>query len=233
MSPSARIPFTAARRSLAVQRSLVAELVSISELAGSPAVDDGGNTIGSVLDAVVLLGEPHPRVTGFILAIASRSVWVHVEDVSQVTTRGLTLQNTRFDMRDVVRRPGEVMLLGDVIDHQLVDIHGVRVVRASDLYLALWEGSWRLVGVDISMATFIQRTLPRRLRGARIGPVLDWAGIHSLSESGGGPVQLAEAHSRLQVLGPAEVAELLPDLGHSEAQEFLQHIDVENAADAL
>ena len=49
--------------------------------------------------------------------------------------------SSRFDLQDVVRRPGEIQLVGDVIDHQLLDMHGV-VVRAADLYSRPSASNW-------------------------------------------------------------------------------------------
>ena len=74
--------------------------------------------------------------------------------------------SARLDLRDFERRDGEVVLNGDVVDHQLVDVDGVRVVRASDLYLARVAGVYRLVGVDVGFQTLLRRLGPTRWRHA-------------------------------------------------------------------
>ena len=90
----------------------------------------------------------------------------------------MILRSSRLDLRDVVRRPGEVLLAKDVLDHQLVDVDGVQVIRAADLYLAEVIGRIRLVGADVSNATLLRRLGPRRWR-PRPTPdrVIDWAAI--------------------------------------------------------
>jgi CBS domain-containing protein len=161
---------------------------------------------------------------------------VHVEDVAGGEQGQLRLLTSRFDLKDVERRPGEIQLVGDVIDHQMVDVHGVRVVRASDLYLAAPAGQWRLVGVDVSWRSFLRRAIPGR-SGRRPSPshVLDWAGVQPFGMTGvtDGPVPLAGAQADLRRMRPGDVADLLEDLGRLERRELLGHLEPEAAADAL
>ena len=63
-------------------------------------------------------------------------MYVPIDHVEEISTERVTLRSVRLDLRDFERRPGEVVLNGDVVDHQLVDVDGVRVIRAADLYLA-------------------------------------------------------------------------------------------------
>jgi Mg/Co/Ni transporter MgtE len=152
-----------------------------------------------------------------------------------------------LDLRDFERRPGEVMLGRDVIDHQLVDVDGVQVVRAADLYLA-WVSSprspddspdapqprtLRLVGVDVSAQTLLRRLGPKRWRRvATPDRVIDWAAIQPFA--GEVPnVRLRASHEGLQRLRPGELADLLEDLGRPARQELLATLELEQAADAL
>ena len=64
-------------------------------------------------------------------------------------------------------REGETALAREVLDHQLVDIDGARVVRASDLYLATVGGPVRLVGVDVGFGSLLRRLGPTRWRTRR------------------------------------------------------------------
>ena len=72
----------------------------------------------------------------------------------------------------------------DVLDHQLVDVDGVQVIRAADLYLAEVLGRIRLVGADVSTSTLLRRLGPRRWRPQPTpGRVIDWAAIQPFAES--------------------------------------------------
>jgi CBS domain-containing protein len=208
-------------------------LVSVAGLVGRPVRAQDGTPVGLITDVVVRADAVHPRLAGFHVRIGRRSCWLHAEDVAGIDQGQIALAQSRFDMVDVQRRPGEIMLVADVIDHQLVDVAGVRVVRASDLYLAKTSGDWCLVGVDVSWRSFLRRALlGSASRTPTPGQVLDWAGVHSLAVSEGS-FRLNRTQEGLRLLNPGELAELLDDLGRSERRELLQHLDLESAADTL
>ena len=149
--------------------------------------------------------------------------------------REVILATARLSLRDFVAREGETALASGVLDHQLVDIDGARVVRAADLYLATVGEEVRLVGVDVGFGSLLRRLGPVRLR-TRPTPeaVIDWASVHSFGpdESQGG-ARLARHRGELNTLRPAELADLLEDLGRRERHELLDLVEPETAADAL
>jgi len=227
-APGLRLP----RQKPAVP-SLDGALVSVAALVGRPVRAQDGSLVGRLADVVVRAEAVHPRVAGFVVRIGHRSCWLHAEDVAGVEQGRIELANSRFDLVDVQRRSGEIQLVADVIDHQLLDVSGVRVVRASDLYLGRTLGQWHLVGADVSWKTFVRRALPGRpKRTPTPGQVLDWAVVHSLAVSEGS-FRLNRTQEGLRLLNPGELADLLDDLGRSERRELLQHLDLDSAADTL
>jgi Mg/Co/Ni transporter MgtE len=133
-----------------------------------------------------------------------------------------------------------VLLAHDVLDHQLVDVEGVQVIRAADLYLAEVIGRIRLVGADVSTVTLLRRLGPRRWR-PRPTPdrVIDWATIQPFSERSEEPngavseVRLNTTNEGLHRLRPGELADLLEDLRRDERRELLAALSPHEAADAL
>ena len=171
------------------------------------------------------------------MRVGRRRVFVPLDHIEEIATDRVTLRSVRLDLRDFERRDGEVVLNGDVVDHQLVDVDGVRVVRASDLYLARVAGVYRLVGVDVGFQTLLRRLGPTRWR-LRPTPerVIDWAAIQPFGSQGNvrpDPMRLHTPNQALRRLRPAELADLLEELGREERQELLDQLDRETAADAL
>jgi len=223
---------------LLANRAVADALVSVAALVGRPVLDPRGFEVGRVVDLVVRWqGEPYPPVTGIVLRVARRRAYVPIKGVSEISTERIELRSARLDLRDFHRRDGEVVLNGDVVDHQLVDVDGVRVVRASDLYLARVLGVYRLVGVDVGFQTLLRRVGPTRWR-MRPTPerVIDWAAIQSFGSADTtrpGPMRLYTPNQALRRLRPAELADVLEELGREERQELLAQLDSETAADAL
>ncbi|MFT3852464.1 MAG: CBS domain-containing protein [Ilumatobacteraceae bacterium] len=217
------------------RRPLVHEhLISVAGLLGRPVRNGAGAEIGRIADVVVRWGDaPYPPVSGLVVRVARRRAFVASELIAAIDPSGATLRSARLDLRDFVARDGEVALATHVIDHQLVDVDGVRVVRASDLYLAPVAGAVRLVGVDVGMQTLLRRLGPRRWRSIPTPTrVIDWAAIQPLTAPGGA-VRLTAAHAGLRRLRPADLADLLEELGRDQRRHLLGALDDDVAAEAL
>ena len=238
----ASVPRAARRRStherLSQTRAVREALVSLAALVGKPVVNQAGEPIGKVVDLVARWDgeEDYPAVTGLVAQIGRVRSWVPYEAVDKAEQDIVRLRSARLDLREFTERPGEAALATDVLDHQLVDIEGVRVVRPSDLYLTTdAQGQLRLVGMDTGMRALARRLGPARLRG-RVRPsvVIDWSDVQAFGTGAGrGAVMLAASRTELRRLHPAELAELLEDLGRTERRELLGLMDPESAADAL
>ncbi|MDQ1357809.1 MAG: hypothetical protein QOJ52_925 [Acidimicrobiaceae bacterium] len=245
-------PLRAARRQrqqrLLATRSLRDNLISLAGVTHGPVLNQAGEEVGTLVDVVARWDgeESYPPVTGLVVRVGRRVAFVAMDDVADVTHDRVRLRSARLDLREFARRPGEVMLGKDVVDHQLVDIDGVQVIRAADLYIA-WmpaatvssgggagpERVLRLVGADVSVQTLLRRLGPKRWRG-RPTPerVIDWSNIQPFAGEVR-QVKLRSSNEGLHRLRPGELADLLEDLGRSGRQELLASLEPEMAADAL
>ncbi len=224
---------------MTVSREVRDAIVSVAGMIGTPVRDQTGAEVGRLVDVVARLysEERYPPVTGLVVRVGRRRAFLDAPAIAGVGHGGVTLRTARLDLRDFARRPGEVLLARDVLDHQLVDVDGVQVIRASDLFLAWVGGRALLVGVDVSLQSLLRRIGPRRLR-RRPTPdkVIDWDAVAPFSEhSTAGPatVQLRASQQALRRLRPAELADLLEDLGRPARRELLAALDTGAAADAL
>jgi CBS domain-containing protein len=209
-------------------------LISLAGLVGQPVRNQAGDEVGRVADVVARWdGGPYPPATGLVVKVGRRPAFLPIAQVATMKAEEVRLRSARLDLRDFQRRPGEVVLGRDVLDRQLVDVDGVRVVRASDLYLARVGLAWRLVGVDVSLQSLLRRLGPARLRHrATPDRVLDWSAVQPFGAQPG-ELRLSRSSQALKRLRPSEVADLLEELGRDERQELLDALDPEMAADAL
>ena len=210
-----------------------ATLVSVAGLVGRPVVNASDDQIGRLADVVVRWDEDtYPAVVGLVVKIGGRRTFLHAHDLSRIAHDKVEVASPRVVMEEFDRRSGEVLLIGDVIDHQLVDVDGARVVRAADLYLADL-GTMRLVAVDVGLKALARRMIPgRRRSAAQPAVVLDWASVQPVDEPGG-RLTLRSSAEHLRRLRPAELADLLDDLGRKERHALLSNLGSEVAADVL
>ena len=144
--------------SVLARKNIRNSLVSVAGLIGRPVRDENGRLIGKLVDIVVRHGEEtYPPVSGLIVRVGQSKSFISGQHISKFTNDEIRLSSTKIDLVDFQRRDGESLLDADVLDHQIVDVNGLRVVRSSDLYLAPLDREIRVVGVDISFRSFIRR----------------------------------------------------------------------------
>jgi len=223
------------RSELVLQRKSIREsLVSLAGLIGKPVKYQGGREIGRLVDVVVRHGEDsYPPVSGLIVKVGQSKSFIDGARISKLAQNEIELSSAKVDLTEFTRREGESLLDADVLDHQIVDVNGLRVVRSSDLYLAPLDREIRVVGVDISFKAFIRRIFPGALgRGPIPKHVIDWANVASLAH-GTGVVRSTESRAALGQLRPADLADLIEDLAGRERNALIEMLDPDLAADEV
>jgi MgtE-like protein/CBS domain protein len=200
-------------------------ILHLSAVVGSPLRDADGVRLGKVEDLIVRLGGVgYPPIMGFLVNVAGRSSFLGAARVSEIGTGGVVMRKAKLDLRPFERRAEEVLLKRDLLDRQLINVQGARLVRANEIELALVAGSWRVVGVDTGPRGGLRRLLPKGL-GAHIAPgqFLDWAGVEPFV--GHVPtVRLRVPHPKLAKLHPAQIADLVEAASRHEGEEIIQAV---------
>jgi len=189
---------------------------------GGALLDVAGARLGRVDDLIVRLGEDeYPPVTGLLATLAGRQVFVPADAIQEIEHGRVRLRAHRLDLQPFDRRPQEVLLRKDVLDRQLINLDGARLVRANEIELARLDGWYRVVGVDVGLRGLLRRVLPRALAGSIETTVfLDWASVEPFT--GHVPtVRLRVPHPKLARLHPAQLADLVEQASHDEGEEIL------------
>ena len=209
-------------------------LVFLSAVIGKPILDREGERLGTIKDLIVRLGQDtYPPVTGLVARTQGRDVFLPRAQVAELSEDGARLSSTRIDLQRFARRDNEVLLGKDVLDRQLIDVNGRRVIRVNDLQLARVDGEYRLVGVDVGGRALLRRLAPARLsRHALAGDVIDWAELEYFA-SHAPEVRLRVSHERVARLHPVEIARLVDALSYRQGAEVIEALDDETAAETL
>jgi CBS domain-containing protein len=214
----------------------VPQVLHLSLIVGGALRDSAGERLGRVDDLIVRLGEDeYPPITGVLATVASRQAYVPAERVADIAHGEVRLSREQLDLRRFERRPEEVLLRKDVLDRQLINVDGARLVRANEIELARLGGWWRVVGVDTGVRGALRRLVPRRF-GQKIATLefLDWASVEPFV--GHVPtVRLRVPHPKLARLHPAQIADLVESASHSEGEEIIEAVgrDEELEADVF
>jgi CBS domain-containing protein len=211
------------------------ELVHLSLVIGAGLFDGSGGRLGRVDDLIVRLDEDYPPVSGAVARVADRQVFVPASVIREIGAGQVTLNAVTLDLQPFERRPQEVLLRKDVLDRQLINVDGARLVRTNEIELARLDGWYRVVGVDTGVRGLARRLLPRRLAGSiGTGGFLDWSSVEPFT--GHVPtVRLMISHPKLARLHAAQVADLVEAASHHEGREILAALssDREREADVF
>ena len=204
-------------------------LASILDL---PVHGKTGEVIGKLEDVIVRIGDQlYPPIAGLVVRDRRRQFFVPGGNLQAL--EGVTqLSSSTVDLQRFMRRDGEVLLRKDVLDHQIIDITGRRIVRVNDIQLANIEDVYRLVGVDVSPQALLRRLGPRALSDQIVGrQIIDWDAAQYLASAA--PVQLKVSYDRLSELNPVDLARIVDALSYRESAEIVAALDDETAAETL
>lgn len=198
-------------------------ILHLSLVTSGALTDAEGRKLGRIEDLVVRLGEgEYPPISGAVAKIAGRLVFVPAEQIAEIEHGRITLAKARLDLQPFERREGELLLREDLLDRQLINVDGARLVRANEIEIARVEGWWRVVGIDVSPQSLLRRLLPRAVapRAVGVSDFLDWASVEPFT--GHIPtIQLRVPHPKLARLHPAELADLVEATPHGQGEEIL------------
>ena len=183
---------------------------------------------------IVRLGEDdHPPVTGLVARYRRRDFFLSRWRITELNQHGARLNSDILDLRPFVRRESEVLLARDVLDKQLIDVDGKRVVRVNDVQIIEAAGDWRVTGADVSLQGLWRRLAPAGFVGTRrTVEVLDWADVGYLATDAA-TVQLKSSSGKLARLHPVEIARLAEALSYHHGSEVVEALDDETAAETL
>ncbi len=225
--------------------------VFFSALLNQPVLDSQGAWVGQLTDLAISLAQVFPPVVGFVaqrgrwepFALTGR--WSDVVDIEGTTIRlGVPIQALIPSKMDT---PGEILVRETLLDKQIVDTSGAKVVRVNDLhFLKLERCELRLVHVDVGTRGLVRRMgweplLDKLLR--RVVPrsrylsaerFIRWQYVEPPSlDPKAHDIRLSVLQRQLNDLHPADIAEILSDLDSHERATVFRSLDPETAADAL
>ncbi|PZR57061.1 MAG: hypothetical protein DLM50_07030 [Candidatus Meridianibacter frigidus] len=212
----------------------------ISEIVGKRAVVND-LPIGKVSDFLVNKpDDTFPRIDGLVIKTARGPRFAPIDTVSEVDARG----NIALTMTPKEPAPPErdsLYLIADLLDKQIVDVDGRKVVRINDLEIANTGGTLRVVAADVGIGGLLRR-LGLKSIGKRVIPglyeriprsMIAWDSVAPIRDVNPSQVQLAVKESKLARLHPSELAEVISDLSSREAAAVIHQLDDETAADAF
>lgn len=218
--------------------------VSLTALLGTPVTDAKGHPVGRLKDIAVTTGPDGGKVAGLVLKTRSGLSLVPSEDVLETPAGTLELR-AHGDLAPLGDQTSYLYLQQDLIDRQIIDINGRKVVRVNDVDLEwLGHGSvhlLRVAEVEVGLRGAFRRVfkgvLPRHKLDSfsrRFRPSgIPWQFVDIIEVDPARRVKLRIEHERLADMHPSDLAEILEDLAPAEREAVFTSLDEEVAAETL
>jgi len=219
----------------------------LSGIIGKEAFSSDGDAIGTIKDLMVSAmptgnNDPNQQlVTGVRLKIRKEIKFysfksflvTKAREVLNVTCTGLTELGT-----DEVNNG--LLLVDNILDKQIVDMNGRKLVRVNDVRLASLPAGTFAIAVDIGIEGLLRRIgiaifIKRILSVFKINIPADfilWDDVQAIDHSSLN-IRLSKTYAKLHTLHPSDIADILEDLGKKSSMSVFSSLDEEKAADVL
>ena len=213
----------------------------VSNVIGRPIVDADGETIGKLNEIICTQREgiPHPVVVAIETRTRKGEKIIPITEVTVLLAPVIPLNKRFKEIGHYTPAKNDIFLVRDILDKQIIDTDGVRVVRVNDLELTRVNGDVYISNVDISGEGLMRRLgishiphLFKKAKGKKSAPgFISWDAVELLSPDQ--PMRLKVPGEKITELHPADLAEILSDLSRDEGSRLLQSLDDETLADTL
>lgn len=208
-------------------------MLYFSHILNAVVKDSSDKTVGRLKDALIkpVAGAYPPLEALVVQRRRKRPFYIPYQYVENLSRDQVTLKTLEDKIISYIPTPEDVFLSRDIVDQQIVDTSGARVVRVNDLQIGALNGVMCVLGIDIST-----RGLLRRLGLTKLG-IFNWLKVHLIDWKSTQPVKgtlkLETLSKDLVKLHPADLANIVEELNLKQGSNLVQTLDAETAAKVL
>ena len=219
-----------------------ANLLFFTELVGLPVFDLKHRRIGRVRDAAVVPLIHPSRVDRILVGGGTTWLSVRYDQIARISLRGIQLSNEKL----YPYHSDEYMLRiqRDLLDQQIIDVNGRKVVRVNDVTLEISRNgsdSLNVLEVDVGVRSIFRRlaqgvipsVLVRRLQSPIPPNSIRWEFCNIVEADPLRRLRLNISTDKLEKMHPADLADIVEELGRADREAIFEAIDSEVAAEAL
>ncbi|MFZ0412949.1 MAG: CBS domain-containing protein [Candidatus Acidiferrales bacterium] len=221
-------------------------MLHATELLGAEAYDSAGNLVGKVKEMFVEPADQPNRIARVLLSRGQyRPLVARYDQIASVAPGRIRLTTDESALE--LYQPNEAWLAvgKDLLDQQIIDTNGRKVVRVNDIDLAEQRTNGnvelRITHVDIGLASAVRRLLQgvippmaiRRLQEKLPTRIIRWEFVNLIESDPLRRVKLRMTSDKLATLHPADLAAIMEELSPAERQSIVDTLDSETAAEVI
>jgi len=221
--------------------------LALTELLGAPVMDSSGAVRGRVRELALYPQEDPASIAALIVRTPSGDRVVTRNDIASFEDHSVlcTASSDVWMSYAPTTAEGYLLLSRDLLDQQIIDVHGRKVVRVNDVDLHAQavnhHTTLKIAGVDVGARGAVRRllkgvvpTTPLNALLTKIPPrIIPWEFVDLIETDPARRVKLRIEHARLSRLHPADIADIVEELAPAEREAVFETLDEEVAAQAL
>jgi len=206
-----------------------------SQIQSKPIYDNEGRLVGRIRDLAVRWERETPEVTAIKYA---KGVHKHIPigQIEEMNLAGVQLKGRLQEEKLTPMQPDELYMGRWLMDKQIIDLKGTKVVRVNDIKIFWLQAGPRKymvpVAVDIGLRGLARRLGLEFLVKRMENHFVWWEFIQHLEEKTAS-LRLRKDKQQLDLLHPADLAEIIEDLDYKKRTDFIEDLDVETVAEAV
>ena len=218
--------------------------LALSELIGTAVTDNTGTQAGKVREVALTPQENASQVSSFVVKTRTGNRLVPAKAISLIDN-GLRVATPATEWSPFGSGEGLLLLERDLLDQQIIDVHGRKVVRVNDVDLHEEHINGNIVlkvgAVDVGPRGAMRRLLKGVVPAGMLHPLLEkipprlipWEFVDLIETDPARRVKLKISLDRLAKLHPADIADIVEDLAPAEREAVFETLDEEVAAETL
>ncbi len=214
--------------------------VYFSEIFKKSVIDQHGKSIGILWDLVIAPGAKYPRIVKLILQRRKKLFEIPLEDLHLFNRYLITVDVDKHMLRSYESKENDILIKKHILDKQILDVNGAKVVRVNDLKLSGIDGSICIIGIDVGLNGILRRIngghLMERILGLFKKPskehIISWNYLQTINPDLK-HLTLNVARQQLGELHPSDLAQILTEIPPEEGTALLTSVDEELAGEAL
>jgi len=218
--------------------------LALSELIGASVLDNTGTRAGKVREVALAPQEDSSQVTSFVIKTRHGNRVVPAKAISLIDNE-LRIATAAAEWSPYGGGEGLLLLERDLLDQQIIDVHGRKVVRVNDVDIHEDRSNGHIVlkigAVDVGARGAVRRLLKGLIPSAVLHPLLDkippkmipWEFVDLIEIDPARRVKLKISLARLAQLHPADIADIVEELPPAEREAVFETLDEEVAAETL
>ena len=221
-------------------------MVHATELLGAEVQDASGHYVGRVREMFIVPADQPNRVSRILLGRGRyQPLLARYDQVAEISPGLIRLTIGERDLEAYQPNESWLAVRKDLLDKQIIDINGRKVVRINDLNFDTQRTNGNVelrvtqvdAGIQGAVRRLLQGVIPpaaiRRLQGRLPGTQLPWEFINLIEADPLRRVKLRISSDKLEAIHPADLADIVEELSPSERHSIIESLDEETAAETL